>query len=249
LSLLEKANNALTRRVRLKTARSQLSTPLASFSFDDFPRSAWTIGGPILARHDARATYYVAGRFCDAHEDGLEYYGPEDLRALHAAGHEVGCHTFSHRHSPKVPSRELGADLDRNAAFVRDTLGADISIDSFAYPYGDASPRTKALAGRRFPVSRGIRSGVNGPVLDLGQLKAVPLEIRSWTAEAVEHEVELARQTNGWIVFFSHDVSEDPSPYGATPAMLEHALGEVRAAGIEILPVRDAYRRAVPSQA
>lgn len=85
---------------------------------------------------------------------------------------------------------------------------------------------------------------MNGRTLDLGQLKAVPLEIRSWTAEAVDQEVELARQTGGWIVFFSHDVSEAPSPYGATPAMLEHALDQVRAAGIEILPVKHAYARA-----
>ena len=244
MSLLDKANNALTRRVRLKTARSRLSAPVASFSFDDFPRSAWTTGGPILARHAAKATYYVAGRFCDLHEDGLEYYRRDDLRALYAAGHEVGCHTFSHRHSPKVPSPELRADFDRNQAFVRETLG-DVVMTSFAYPYGDASPRTKALAGRRFAVSRGIRSGVNGRTLDLGQLKAVPLEIRSWTADAVEREVETARQTGGWIVFFSHDVSDAPSPYGATPAMLEHALDEVKAAGIEILPVKHAYARAM----
>lgn len=244
MSLADRANNALTRRLRLKTARSRLSAPLASFSFDDFPRSAWTAGGPILARHGAKATYYVAGRFCGRHEDGLEYYGREDLRAAYAGGHEIGCHTFSHRHSPKVPSGELHADFERNRAFVREVLG-EVEMVSFAYPYGDASPRTKLLAGRRFPVSRGIRSGVNGRTLDLGQLKAVPLEIRSWTAEGVEREVELARQTGGWIVFFSHDVSDAPSPYGATPAMLEHALQEVAGAGIEILPVKDAHARAV----
>ncbi|MBW3558998.1 MAG: polysaccharide deacetylase family protein [Proteobacteria bacterium] len=243
MSLLDKANNALTRRVRLKTARSRLTAPVASFTFDDFPRSAWKVGGPILARHAAKATYYVSGRFCDRYEDGLEYYSRDDLRALYAAGHEVGCHTFSHRRSPRVPSRELEADFDRNQVFVRDTLG-DVVMSSFAYPYGDASPRTKALAGRRFPVSRGIRSGVNGRTLDLGQLKAVPLEIRSWTAKAVEREVELARQTGGWIIFFSHDVSEAPSPYGATPTMLGHALDRVKAAGIEILPVKHAYARA-----
>jgi peptidoglycan/xylan/chitin deacetylase (PgdA/CDA1 family) len=230
--------------VTFKRARSTLSAPLASFSFDDFPRSAWTTGGPILDRYDAKATYYVAGRFCGVHEDGLEYYGAEDLRAVHAAGHELGCHTFSHRHSPQVSSRALGADLDRNRAFVAEAVG-QAEFASFAYPYGDASPRTKLLAGRRFSLSRGIRAGVNGPRLDLGQLKAVPLEVRSWTAEAVERHVETARQTNGWIVFFSHDVSEAPSPYGATPAMLEHALSQVRAAGIEVLTVKDALARAV----
>lgn len=242
--ILARANNALTRRLQFKRARSRLATPVASFSFDDFPRSAWTTGGPILDRYAAKATYYVAGRFCGQREDGLDYYAADDLRDVHAAGHELGCHTFSHRHSPEVGTRELQADLDRNRDFVADAVG-QTEFATFAYPYGDASPRTKLLAGRRFPGSRGIRAGVNGRSLDLGQLRAVPLEIRSWTAEAVERHVETARQTNGWIVFFSHDVSDTPSPYGATPAMLEHALGEVRGAGIEILTVKDALRRAV----
>ena len=242
-ALLAKANNGLTRHVRFKTARARLDAPIASFTFDDFPRSAWTTGGPILARYGARGTYYAAGRFCGAYEDGLEYYRADDLRALHAAGHEVGCHTFSHRHSPKVPSPELEADWGRNQRFIDQVLGPT-PLSSFAFPYGDASPRTKALAGRRFPVSRGIRAGVNGPVLDLGQLRAVPLEIRDWSAAEVERHVEAARADNGWIVFFSHDVSDDPSPYGATPAMLEHAVSRAHAAGMALLPVREALARA-----
>jgi peptidoglycan/xylan/chitin deacetylase (PgdA/CDA1 family) len=243
-ALLAKANNGLTRHVRFKTARARLDAPIASFTFDDFPRSAWTTGGPILARYGARGTYYAAGRFCGVHEDGLDYFEADDLRALQAAGHEVGCHTFSHRHSPQVGSQALEADWDRNQAFVDEVLGPT-PLSSFAFPYGDASPRTKALASRRFPVSRGIRAGVNGPTLDLGQLRAVPLEIRDWSAAAVERHVEQARASRGWIVFFSHDVSEDPSPYGATPAMLEHAVARAHAAGMAMLPVREALARAL----
>jgi peptidoglycan/xylan/chitin deacetylase (PgdA/CDA1 family) len=244
VGLRDQLNRALTRRVRLKSARSRLSAPVASFSFDDFPRSAWTVGGPILARYRARATYYVAGRFCGAHEDGLDYYERDDLRAVHAAGHEVGCHTFSHRPSPEVPSAEWIADLERNAAFVRETLG-EVRMTTFAYPYGEASPRTKVLAGRRYTASRGIYPGVNGPMLDLGQLRAVPLEVRNWSAEWIEREVASAAGAGGWLVFFSHDVSDSPSPYGATPEILEHALACVTRAGVEVLPVKDACDRAL----
>ena len=44
----------------------------------------------------------------------------------------------------------------------------------------------------------------------------------------------------GWLIFFSHDVSDDPSPYGCTPVMLEHALATLAAAGIAALPVKHA---------
>jgi hypothetical protein len=77
-------------------------------------------------------------------------------------------------------------------------------------------------------------------MIELAQLKAVPLERRNWSARQVEGLVEEARRRKGWIVFFSHDISDDPSAYGATPDMLEHALETVRSAGIDILPVREA---------
>ncbi len=243
MKLLAKANDVLTARMRFRTVRSRLERPVASFSFDDFPKSAWTVGGAMLEAHGARGTYFTAGSYCGVREDGLDYYDAQDLRALKAAGHEIGCHTFSHRKSSQVRSHALEADWDRNAAFLNEAVdGAELA--SFAYPFGDASPRTKALASRRFPVSRGIWKGVNRGAIDLAQLRVQPLEARSWTAKAVERRVRRAAEACGWIVFFSHDVSERPSPYGMTPAMLRHAIDTALAAGLDILPVREAYQRA-----
>jgi peptidoglycan/xylan/chitin deacetylase (PgdA/CDA1 family) len=235
--------NWASRRMPVKWARSRLTAPVASITFDDFPKSAWTAGGPILERFGARATYFTAGRFCGIREEGIDYYDADDLRALHAAGHEVGSHTYFHRHVPEVRSSELVADAQRNAEFVRGILG-DVELSSFAFPFGDVSPRTKLLFSRLYPCCRGIRPGINTGFLDLGQLWAVSLEVRHWTAEGIEQRVAEAKARNGWIVFFTHDVSETPAPYGSTPAILEHALRTVAEAGIEVLPVRDALRRA-----
>lgn len=236
------ACNWVARQLPLKRVRSRLRQPLASITFDDFPKSAWTIGGAIVERFGARGTYFTSGRFCGAREYGVQYYDADDLRALHAAGHEVGSHTYLHRSVRNMPSRELVADAERNAAFVREVLGDDATLSSFAFPFGDVSPRTKFLYSRLYPCCRGIRARVNSGRLDLAQLWAVPLEVRHWTAQRVEQRVEEARALNGWLVFFTHDVSEAPSPYGCTPAMLEHALGCVTGAGMEVLPVRDALR-------
>src|SRR3569833_3816921 len=95
------------RQVTVKPARLQFERPVASFSFDDFPMSAWETGGPILARHGVRATYYAAGAFCGRRVDGIDYYDEETLREIQAAGHEIGCHTFSHEPSPQVSSELL----------------------------------------------------------------------------------------------------------------------------------------------
>ncbi|MEO6340914.1 MAG: polysaccharide deacetylase family protein, partial [Caulobacteraceae bacterium] len=181
MNLFLKANNFITRRIPVKCIRSKLNAPVASFTFDDFPRSAWTIGGPILARYGARATYYPAGVFCGRIEDGIDYFDRDDLIACAAAGHEIGCHTYSHLRGAKTASKALTGDVTRNADFLRDALG-DMPPASFAYPFGEVTPRTKLLLSEMFPVSRGIRPGVNAGVIDLAQLKAYPLERRSWKA-------------------------------------------------------------------
>ena len=240
-----RARATLARATPVKRVRSKLAAPVASFTFDDFPRSALAAGGPLLDAYGGKGTYYAAGQFCGRREDGIDYYDLDDLRAAHAAGHEVGCHSFDHVRGSRFPSPVLEDDLDRNAAFLREALGRDLPLENFAYPFGHVSPRTKRLMGRRFASSRGIQPGVNAGVLELAELKAVPLERRSWRRETVERLVEQARAGRGWIIFFSHDVADDPSPFGVNPAMLEHALATVREAGLEILTVRDALARAV----
>jgi hypothetical protein len=138
---------------------------------------------------------------------------------------------------PALSSKSLVDDANRNAEFVRRILG-DLWLSSFAYPYGDVSPRTKLLFSRIFPSCRGIESGVNARFIDLAQLRSEPLYSRVWQPGRLER---LARETaavKGWIIFRIHDVSEHPTAWGCTPAMLEQALGILQEAGIVVSPVK-----------
>ena len=131
LSLLRRVNYVATRNIPVKPIHSKLDRPVASITFDDFPKSAWRDGGPILDRYGAKATYYAAGRFCGLTEEGIEYFTADDLTALRDAGHEVGCHTFSHLYGTEVTSQNLDEDKARNQAFVSGLLG-DYPLSSFA---------------------------------------------------------------------------------------------------------------------
>jgi peptidoglycan/xylan/chitin deacetylase (PgdA/CDA1 family) len=233
----------VTRRLPIKQIRSRAAKPMASITFDDFPRSAWTVGGPILARYGAKATYYAAGRFCGAREDGVDYFDAGDLAAARRAGHEIGAHSFDHRMAPEVATAELIADADRNAAFLAGHLGGERPC-SYAYPYGEASPRTKALMAQRFATARGIAKGVNAGAIDLAELKAIPLEARRWRPDAIDAAIARAAAHAGWLVFFTHDVDAAPTPFGVTPQMLDYLLERLTAAGVEILPVKHAMAKA-----
>ena len=242
MSLWDALNRRLTARIPVNPVRNKSASALVSFTFDDCPRSAWTVGGPILKQHGVCATYYAVGSFAGQDVDGIAQFEANDLKAIMAEGHEIASHSFSHRPVHELSNQSLIDDESNNTAFFRSHLG-DFRPASFAYPFGEVSPRTKALYARTHASNRGIRPGLNGAVFDMAQLKAVPLERRSWSEAMVESWVAKAVAKSAWLIFFTHDVADDPSPYGATPAMLDHALSLVKASGIEVLPVKHAVAK------
>ena len=229
----------IARQIRVRPAHMRARRPVASITFDDFPKSAWTIGGPVLARFGMRGTYYTAGNFCGRTVNGTLFYNESDLSALAAAGHEIGCHGFGHEPTPTLDSGTLAQDMERNAEFLKPFLGG-AKPQSYAYPFGASSLRTKKFYAPHFSNLRGVHPGINQGKIDLSQLNAVSLEMRSFSSEKLDAAIAGALGNNGWISFYTHDVSDSPSEYGSTPEILALALERVAAAGIEILPMREA---------
>jgi peptidoglycan/xylan/chitin deacetylase (PgdA/CDA1 family) len=229
----------LARNVKLNALDTRLAEPVVSFTFDDFPRSALTEGGRILREHGWAGTYFAAGGFCGRRVDGLDYFDRDDLVRAAEEGHEIGCHTFSHLRLPVAAAREIEADLERNAQFVAEAL-PDCRLSSFAYPYGDLDLGRKAQIARRFPVCRGIWPGLNTGRMDFAQLKAVALERRSYAAPEVEAWLDRAQAENGWLIFFTHDVSDEPSDYGCSREALEATAAAVARRGLRVLPLKNA---------
>jgi peptidoglycan/xylan/chitin deacetylase (PgdA/CDA1 family) len=212
-----------------------------SFSFDDAPRSALIAGGEILHRHGFVGTYYISGIFAGAVENGLTYFKADDLHTMVEAGHEIGCHTFDHLHLPSKSRTQIEESLALNNKFVRDVLG-DYALASFAYPFGAASPASKRLLGRAFAVCRGTWPGVNHGGIDFGQLRAVPLEHNSIGRIDIEGFLDQAVAHNGWLVFFTHDISNQPSPFGYPTSAFAEVVASVARRRLEVMTVRDAGR-------
>jgi len=221
--------------------RNKAKAPLVSFSFDDFPRSAAREGAQILDRFGLKGTYFVSGARAGRHIEGLDHFTENDLVGLAKSGHEIGCHTFSHIRVSKASQSEIEKDLARNQEFIRRVLG-DYATTSFAYPYGDVSIATKTILGRHFPVCRGIDGGVNRGRIDFRQLKAVVLG-RSLDRSRIARTLDAAQTSNGWVIFYTHDISEEPSEYGCRAAELAATVQDVVDRGVEILPVRSAAER------
>lgn len=245
-ALLARLRRGASERVAnaLSLARwpSRLAAPVVSFSFDDFPMSAWRTAGPMIEAAGGRATYFVVGSHAGRIVDGVRQFDQEDLAELASRGHEIGCHTYDHLRVVFENSDQIERTLARNAQFVREVTG-DVVMTSFAYPFGHVNASRKIMLGRRFAVARGIHPGVNSGMVDMSQLKAVPLERRSFDNTDFDAYIAACKDGPGWLVFFGHDVEDDPSPYGCTRAQLQSVLDRVLAAGIEILPIKNAAAR------
>jgi len=237
-------NRLLARLTPAHSVRLDGGRPIASLTFDDFPKSAWVRGGPILAQYKVRGTYYTAGGFCGRTVDGTVFYDAEDLTALTAAGHEIGCHSFAHQPTPNLSSRELALDAARNGEFLKPFLNGQ-APESYAFPYGLASPRTKKFFAPRFTNVRGVHPGLNSGRADLALLNVVSIEMRCWDREQIMRAITRARHDRAWIIFYTHDISDNPSEYGSTPAMLSELLDRLAEARIEILPMREAVKAAI----
>jgi hypothetical protein len=189
-----------------------------SFTFDDFPRSAWLYGGPILEKYDLRGTYYAAMGFAG----GGNHLGPmfeiDDLRAAHARGHEIACHTYSHRDCMRAPPAEIVDELERNGVALAQILNAPLV--NFAYPFGGVSQTAKRAAHNRFASCRGTGRGINHGTVDLADLLSNSVYSCDFDHDRLCQLVDDAQAVGGWVIFFTHDVAENPSDFGCTPDQL-----------------------------
>ena len=211
-----------------------------SLSFDDIPATAWTEAGPILAEHGVKVTYYVCGGLAGGTNLDLPQFETEHLQALHAAGHEVGCHTFEHASVLSLSPTKLAASVARNARWVGERLDGHV-MTTFAYPFGDVAVQAKPVIAERFDCARGVRNGVNAGRSDRVNLQAIGLEARrlpGYDLGALMAETAAGR---GWLIAYGHDVSDRPTPYGCRVDDLDRLIRLAKAADLDIVPVGAAW--------
>src|ERR1017187_7255758 len=211
--------------------------PIVSFSFDDFPRTAYVVGGAILKSLGVRGTYYAAAGLMSTSNKLGEQFCFEDIHSLLQEGHELASHTFSHISCRSVSGSIYQDDVDRGRKGIADVAGVADS-GNFAYPFGDVTLKIKRTLGPRMCSSRSIIPGLNGPDVDLNLLRANRLygDLDQF-GEARELILENEKRKS-WLIFYSHDVCPRPSQYGCTPSLLESTVSFAISRGCRVLTVR-----------
>jgi peptidoglycan/xylan/chitin deacetylase (PgdA/CDA1 family) len=236
-----KVSHRLAMHMQVERFRLRNATPMVSFTFDDLPKSAATHGADILESYGARGTFYVSGGLVGIDAPDWTTGSADDILALHHHGHEVGCHTFSHRRACDLDEISLAAEIERNRTYFH-SLDPTMSIDTFAYPFGYGSYARKQQLKSEFRTCRSIVPGVNSGEADLQFLRAIPLIDRQMSRDRIDQAFNEARTTNGWLIFYSHDVADQPSLYGCSPDLMTYALEAAARRNIPALTMAEAFR-------
>ena len=213
--------------------------PLISFTFDDFPRSALLTGGSILKQFDLAGTYYASLGMAGKQTATGEMFFPEDLNTVLEQGHELGCHTFSHCDSWQTDSRSFEKSVVENQAALS-VLLPGTGFKTFSYPISPPRPLTKARVANRFMCCREGGQKFNTGIVDLNQLSAYFLEKSRDNLQAVKEVIDRGRKAHGWLIFATHDVSNNPTPYGCLPEFFKAVVEYAVDSGAEIVPVAKA---------
>lgn len=229
----------MSRFLGRRSIKMQNSTALISFSFDDFPRSALLTGGHILEQFGVSGTFYASVGLMNTIAPTGEIFHLQDLERLATGKHEIGCHTFEHCHAWNTPPKDFEASIVKNTLALRRALPG-VKIETLAYPIANPRPGTKRRASKYF---RGCRAGgqtYNVETCDLNSLNAFFLEQSRDNFEAIKKIIDANCHHRGWLIFVTHDVSDNPTPYGCKPSFFEDVVRYSVNGAAKLLPVSKA---------
>ncbi len=125
--------SAITAHADSVAAEPPPSPKVLYLTFDDGPSQYTQAVLDVLARHNAKATFFVLGRQANGRGDLLH--------AMYAAGHGVASHTYNH---PSLPALSR-ARFDSEVADTAAVLG-DLDHGCLRPPYGAVSKAVRAEA-------------------------------------------------------------------------------------------------------
>ena len=108
-----------------------------ALTYDDGPNDPHTLRLlDVLAKHGARATFFLIGRYVQQR--------PDIARDIAKAGHTIGNHTFTHPLLTFMSDAEIRRELNQCNAALRDALDREANL--FRPPFGGRRPAVLRIA-------------------------------------------------------------------------------------------------------
>ena len=163
-----------------------------ALTFDDGPGSSTARLLDVLDRYGAKATFFLIGSKVSSQANVV--------RSIHARGHQLGNHSWSHPELPKLPVDQIAGEIDRTNDAIKQATGVTPAI--LRPPYG----------------------AVNGVVLEQLRLRGMSsilwsVDTRDWADR--NSDIVCSRAVAGarpGAVILMHDIHQ--TSVGAVPCIL-----------------------------
>lgn len=191
---------------------------LVAFTFDDGPNPLYTRQLlDIFRAVGGKATFFMLGQQMDASEDAEQV-----AREVHAAGHEIGNHTYTHPNLTTVTLEEAQVEIEKMEQRIIKITGNQPAV--FRPPYFGINNEIQQLVGERGYYTIG----------------AVNSEAQDWEQPGIDFIVDQTKKKlgKGSILIF-HDGYGDRSQSIEAVRLLAE---ELTAEGYQLVTVSELIR-------
>ncbi|MFY0629467.1 MAG: polysaccharide deacetylase family protein [Flavobacteriaceae bacterium] len=203
-----------------------------SITFDDFFTSASSFVLDSISDYQLKFSFYASfGKLGEIFEE-------EDVHRLISQGHEIGCHTYSHFRAENLKIPAFQSELTLNSFGLKE-IDSNYQMKNFAYPHGSQNRTLEYLLKERFHTCRTVQKGINQITPIPFLLKANKLYdcLDNW--EEIAQLISKVSQEGGWLIFYTHDVSDTPSRFGCKSDLLKRTLDLALNSGCKVQSIEE----------
>jgi peptidoglycan/xylan/chitin deacetylase (PgdA/CDA1 family) len=241
--LYYKIKRAIACKLIKKKIPLNLSKPIVTFCFDDIPDSAITNGTRILEKYGFKATYYVSLGLRANDDKSKPYFDHSKLKQLVANGGELACHTADHIQLYESSGTDILNDLKKNQEKLNELIPG-YTFQNFSYPLGQQTFISKLILKKRYKTARGVKGGMHIKEVDTNNLYGNALE-EALSLKGIFALIDKAVENNAWIIFYTHDVENNPSVIGCTPEYFESVVKYCSEKNVDVCTINEAINKIV----
>ena len=218
--------------------------PLISVTFDDGWEVTYTDAMPLLQKYGIHTTQYILSGV----EKDQKYLSWNQVRAIHDAGHEIGCHGKSHPDLRLLNDTDLTEQVHGCKQELAKRFGM---VTSFASPYGAFDTRTLAKISTDFSSQRNTNGDSSNGVTEddvnlkegFNQFNITGMTIKNDTPlSEIQSLIDYTVAHNGWLVLTYHQADDGSAKYGINTEDLAAQLQVINRAPARVVTIDQAIR-------
>lgn len=224
---------------------------IVTFTVDSMLTDFYENRFPVFLEHDIQGTIFPHTKAVGMNEWLMDW---DDMRALDAAGWEIGAHSYSHDYLlTQVDEDTLDHELGAPAALIFREIGKYPT--SFASPFGDFDDKMLERVKLYYDAHLGAwgNNGVNElEATDHFRINRAEIEYQR-SADDICAEMAQAGENGDWLVYMLHSiVDEEPEEYEISHYVFRKIVtcaAELRGNGkLRVMTTKEALRHVSHSE-